>query len=152
MLPNMPETALVTLAAASIGVVSILMNPAYQLVEVEYMLKKIKAKGIFIMEDLNQLKHHELLKRICPELNSSLKGELKSKILPELKHIVVCNLMPTKEAESRYEGTWSFNEVRKHNRANLELPKIDIDDPFAILFTSGSTGLPKVFINLIEFN
>jgi acyl-CoA synthetase (AMP-forming)/AMP-acid ligase II len=143
MLPNIPETALITLAAASIGVVTVLMNPAYQLVEVEYMVKQSKCKGIFILDNLPVLKHYELLKKICPELEESTKGELNASKLPDLKHVFVCSVMPTKELESKHKGTWSFNEVKKHKGSNKEMPYVDYDDDFVMMFTSGSTGFPK---------
>lgn len=147
LLPNTPEAALITLAAGSIGVVTILMNPAYQLVEIEYMLKKTKAKGIFMLENLKTLQHYDLLSRICPELESSRKGELNSEKLPDLKHVIITNLLPSKEFESKYKGTWSFNEVKQHNSVSLEVPYVDFDDNFGMMFTSGSTGFPKVKFN-----
>lgn len=143
LLPNIPETPLITLAAASIGVVSVIMNPAYQLYEIEYMLSKTGVKGIFMLDNLKTLQHYELMKKICPELEHSTKGELNSKKLPALKHVVIANLMPTKETESKYKGTWSFNEVSKHSTANMDTPYVDFDDAFAMMFTSGSTGFPK---------
>lgn len=44
-LPNSVELLILSLAASEIGAISTLMNPAYQKVEFEYMLKKTRAKG-----------------------------------------------------------------------------------------------------------
>lgn len=143
LLPNIPETPLITLAAASIGCVTVLMNPAYQLTEIEYMVRKANCKGIFILDNLPILKHYDLLKKICPELETCQKGELVSNKLPDLKHVIVCSVMPTKELESKHKGTWSFNEVKTHNKATISLPYVDYDDDFVMMFTSGSTGFPK---------
>ena len=44
-LPNTVEFAITLLACAKIGVIVVSLNPAYQLVEVEYMLKKTSTKG-----------------------------------------------------------------------------------------------------------
>lgn len=44
-LPNTVEFAITLLACAKIGVVVVSLNPGYQLVEVEYMLKKTSTKG-----------------------------------------------------------------------------------------------------------
>jgi fatty-acyl-CoA synthase len=49
LLPNVPELNLAILAAAKLGVIVVLLNPAYQLVEIEYMLKKTGAKGVIIL-------------------------------------------------------------------------------------------------------
>jgi fatty-acyl-CoA synthase len=146
MLPNIPETALTILAAASIGVTFVLMNPAYQLVEIEHMLKKTKSKGIVIVDQLKTLKHYELIKSICPEIETCLKGELKSKRLPDLKHIIVTSLMPKTD---EFKGAWSFHNIQKYDLVKRELPYVDFDDTLALLFTSGSTGFPKVSRYLI---
>ena len=44
-LPTNIELLVMTLAASEIGLVSTLLNPAYQKTEFEYMLKKVNAKG-----------------------------------------------------------------------------------------------------------
>lgn len=130
----MPELAVSLLAAASIGLIAVIMNPAYQLVEIEYMLKKTKAKGIIMLDNLKTLQHYEILKKICPELENSTKGELNSKNLPELKHVIVANnrLMSTNQ---KYNGTWSYAEIEKFGKNKVQTPYVDPEDPFVMLFT-----------------
>ena len=142
-LPNMPENNLTVLAASSIGLIVVLMNPAYQLVEVEHMLKKTGAKGIIMMDNLKTLQHYEMLKKICPELETCQKGELKSKKLPELKHVIIANNRLFKDPNQQTKGTWNFSELEKFNKPKIEKPQVDMDDSLVILFTSGTTGFPK---------
>ena len=137
MLPNLPETVEVILAAASVGVVVVLMNPAYQVVEVEHMLKKTRAKGIVIIDQLKTIRQYEMLKTICPELEQSQKGELSSLRLPDLKHVIITKLMPN---TAKFNGAWLFSDIQKYNSSSKQLPYVDADDPLALLFTSGSTG------------
>lgn len=113
------------------------MNPAYQLVEAEHMLRKTRAKGIIIIDQLKTLKQYDMLKTICPELEQSLKGELNSNKLPDLKHVIVTKLMPNNQT---FNGTWLFDDIQNYGSISKELPYVDIDDPLALLFTSGSTG------------
>lgn len=136
MLPNIPETVLSLLAAAQIGVISVIMNPAYQQVEIEYMLKKTQAKGLIFLDNLKVLHHYEILKRISPDLESSSKGELNLKNLPHLKHLIVVKNKLMKDT-TEFKGTWSFEEdLQKFKLPNKnELPRVDFDDPFVILFT-----------------
>lgn len=134
-LPNIPENNLIMLAASSIGLIVVLMNPAYRLVEVEYMLKKTQAKGLVLMDNLKILRHYDIIKAICPEIENSSKGELKSNNLPDLKHVILVNNKLFKDPNQQTKGTWNFSELEKYDKDFREKPHVDMDDPFVILFT-----------------
>ena len=136
-LPDIPEINISILAAASIGVIVVLLNPAYQLVELEYMLKKTKAKGIIILETVKHFRHYQIMSHLCPELKHTIKGGLISKALPELRHIIVANLSGKYETlvDTRFKGTWSFGELEKFSLTNKPRPSVEPEDPFALLFT-----------------
>ena len=135
MLPNIPEINISILAAASIGVIAVLLNPGYQLVEVEYMLKKTKSKGIVILDNFKSLQHYNLLKTICPEIENATKGELNLNKLPALKHIFVVSNRLMVDKSFQYKGTWAFNEIEKFNSTSIAKPHVDFDDALAMLFT-----------------
>jgi acyl-CoA synthetase (AMP-forming)/AMP-acid ligase II len=134
MLPNTPEFVLTSLAAGSIGVTSVLLNPAYQLVEIEYMLKKTKCRGVVILDNLKSLQHYEILTQICPELSSS-NGELSSAKLPDLKHVFLVHNVLIKNEPHVFKGTLPFSTLTKNNTASVERPYVDMNDDFAMLFT-----------------
>lgn len=136
LLPNIPELALTILACSSIGVVVVLMNPAYQLVEIEYMLKKTQSKGLIILDNLKTLKHYEILKKIAPELENSTQGELNSKNLPDLKHVILVKNRLMSDNSEHYKGTWHFDtDISKFNQSSQAFPLVDFDDSFVMLFT-----------------
>jgi fatty-acyl-CoA synthase len=144
VLPNTSETVLLYLAAAQIGAIVVIMSPAYQLVELEFMLKKTGVKGVVIYDTFRTLQHLEIIRKICPEMDTSEPGELKSTRLPELKHVFVIN-SPLSQEKRTYVGTWSYEQLSE-NRSSLKkkpLPHVEMDDPSLILFTSGTTGKPK---------
>jgi acyl-coenzyme A synthetase/AMP-(fatty) acid ligase len=151
MLPNIPEQPLVLLAAASIGVIVVLMNPAYQLVEIEYMLKKTKTKGIVILDNLKTLKHYDILAKICPELASTKPGaELQAKALPDLKHVILVNNRLMKDPSTTYGGTLPFASVEKFNLPNkFDIPHTDFDDTSVLLFTVSVKLIMYFFLTLI---
>ena len=136
LLPNIPELALTILACSSIGIIVVLMNPAYQLVEIEYMLKKTRSKGLIILDNLKTLKHYEILKKLAPELESSVPGELNSENLPDLKHVILVKNRLMSENSEKYKGTWEFDrDISKFNQINQKLPQVNFDDSLAMLFT-----------------
>jgi len=136
LLPNCVELVVSYLAACKVGLISVVLNPAYQAVELEYMLNKTGVKGVFFYDSFRVLKHMELFNKLCPELETCLPGELTSKVFPNLKHLFVLNspLVPEKKT---YKGTWEFNKFVQPKSAGtkIEMPYVDIDDPCTILFT-----------------
>jgi non-ribosomal peptide synthetase component E (peptide arylation enzyme) len=73
-LPNAAELLITNLAASQIGLITVLLNPAYQLVEFEYMLKKTGAKALLIYDTFKVLRHIDIIKKLCPEIETSLPG------------------------------------------------------------------------------
>lgn len=155
-MPNNYELATTFLAASQIGLVSVVLNPAYQQVEFEYMLQKTGAKGLVVYDSFKILNHIELIRKICPEIDSSEPGKIESKKLPNLKHVIVLNspLVPEKKT---YKGTWQFSEISepKSSAQKYESPVVDIDDPCLILFTVIKTKINRIIFksnNLKEVN
>ena len=144
VLANTLEMVISTLACAYIGGISVLLNPAYQLVELEYMLKKAGTKGLIIYDSFKHLQHLNIIRKICPELDSCAPGELNSKRLPDLRHVFVLN-SPLSPEKKDYKGTWKYDLLSEKASTSLrhELSYLELDDPSLILFTSGTTGKPK---------
>jgi acyl-coenzyme A synthetase/AMP-(fatty) acid ligase len=135
MLPNIPELTIAILSAASLGVISVLLNPAYQLTEIEFMLKKTSPKGLMMLDNLKTLQHYDILNKICPELEKSQKGELSSKQLPNLKHVILVRNKLVETKGDRYKGVWFLEELEKYNLPTKALPVVDTDDSFIMMFT-----------------
>ena len=146
-LPNCFELVICYFAATQLGLIAVVLNPAYQVVELEYMLNKTKAKAFFIYDTFKILNHIGIMQKLCPELESSKPGEFKSKNLSDLKHIIVLNspLVPEKKT---YKGTWQYSEFSKPKSQSTcqDLPYVDTEDPCTILFTSGTTGKFNFFL------
>jgi acyl-CoA synthetase (AMP-forming)/AMP-acid ligase II len=137
MLPNVAELNLTLLAAASVGIIVVLMNPAYQLVEIQYMLKKTQSKGVVILDNLKTLKHYDILAKMCPELASTRAGaELNSKELPHLKHVILVSNRLMKDPSASYSGSLPYANIEKYaSPQKHDIPHVDFDDTSVLLFT-----------------
>lgn len=64
------------------------MNPAYQLPEVDYCLKKVDVKAIIIPESFRTQKYYDMLVSLIPSLVHS-KSQIEDNKVNSLKHVIV---------------------------------------------------------------
>ncbi|CAH1777383.1 unnamed protein product, partial [Owenia fusiformis] len=140
--PNCWEWILAQYGTARAGIILVNINPAYQTMELEYVLKKVGLKVLITAEKFKTQDYYEMLFHINPELAYSPAGDLKSRSLPELKTVVMIG-------ETKHRGTMTFAELMQAG-TNKQLAsvrdmqaKLQFDDPINIQFTSGTTGTPK---------
>ncbi|KAM4691120.1 medium-chain acyl-CoA ligase ACSF2, mitochondrial-like [Rhinophrynus dorsalis] len=139
--PNTYEWVLIQLATAQAGIIMVSVNPANQVQEVEYVLKKVGCSALVFPSQFKTQKYYEMLTQICPELENSPAGGIKSKNLPDLRTLIVL--------DKKYPGTFLFQEVMdagtsQHYQQLKDIQKVvSCDDPVNIQFTSGTTGYPK---------
>jgi fatty-acyl-CoA synthase len=128
--PNRPEWVLLLYGSAIAGIVLVTVNPGYKARELEYVLGKSRAAGLFVSEEY---RGHAML-----ETAQGLRGKL-----PELREII---------------GLSGFEALLEAAPARTSFPEVRPLDPCIIMFTSGTTGAQKgvVFhhqgtINVNEF-
>ncbi|XP_068629276.1 uncharacterized protein [Battus philenor] len=123
MLPNLPEYPTIMLAILNAGGLVSTINPIYTPFEISRQLTTSNAKLIFAFPD------------IVPVVREALK--LSKKDIPQ----VVINLN-----DSLPEGTISFNELVEDNHVDISILKQvnrSVEDVAFLLYSSGTTGLPK---------
>ncbi|CAL8382201.1 unnamed protein product [Gadus morhua 'NCC'] len=139
--PNIYEWLLYQFATAKAGIILVSVNPAYQVSEVEYALRKVECNAVVCPTAFKTQQYVEMLRKICPEIDSCTPGDLKSAKLPHLRSVIV--------TDSRHPGMFHVDDVRQaagseHTRLLQDLQrKLCVDDPINIQFTSGTTGMPK---------
>ena len=140
--PNRPEWVITLFATAKIGVILVNINPAYRISELEHALNQVQCKALVSAETFKSSNYLEMIQSLAPELKDSSPGDLKSRRLPSLKHVIVMSdqLVP---GTSRYQdiSVQTDNEILR-TLAEIE-NTLDPDQPINIQFTSGTTGLPK---------
>ncbi|HEV2473437.1 MAG TPA: AMP-binding protein [Chthonomonadales bacterium] len=121
---NRPEYTITFIAAATMGIISSPMNPAYKEREIGYQLENSEADAILIQRELLPL----------------LRLVLSQKDLPNLKHIIVTGDGPVEGMPNAIP----FARLMRES-SPLHPPHVDIsgDDLVALPYSSGTTGFPK---------
>ncbi len=140
--PNCSEWTLTQFATAKAGLILVNINPAYRSAELEYALNKVECKALVLAPALKTSDYLGIVNQLAPELKNCAAGELRSKTLPSLKHVIRLGADQT-------PGMFNFADVlsmgRPEDHARLvELSgSLQFDDVINIQFTSGTTGFPK---------
>lgn len=141
--PNRLEWVLTQFATARIGVILVNINPAYQLLELEYSLNQVGCKALVLAKKFKNSEYLQMIHKLAPELENCCRGELHAAKLPDLRHVIVMD-----EVES-FDRFWSFDYVASLGGPTEQLRLTEIeqelkpDDEINIQFTSGTTGQPK---------
>ncbi|XP_057716951.1 medium-chain acyl-CoA ligase ACSF2, mitochondrial-like isoform X2 [Corythoichthys intestinalis] len=139
--PNMYEWILFQYATAKAGIIQVSLNPAYQPKEVEFTLRKVQCKAVLCPSSFKTQNFCEMLRQICPEIDTATPGDIHSARLPDLRAVIV--------TDRREAGMLHVDDVfqaaeSRHRRQLSELHgKLSCDDAINIQFTSGTTGDPK---------
>ncbi|XP_020629867.1 acyl-CoA synthetase family member 2, mitochondrial-like isoform X3 [Orbicella faveolata] len=143
--PNMREWVITQFAAAKAGLILVNINPAYQVPEVEYALKKVGCKALIMADQFKIQDYYNMITNIIQELPHSKPGDLFNERVPDLKLVVVA----ARNHEQNFSGAIMFQELMqtggaKERRQLQKLQReLQSDDPINIQFTSGTTGNPK---------
>ncbi|XP_073684362.1 medium-chain acyl-CoA ligase ACSF2, mitochondrial [Garra rufa] len=139
--PNIYEWVLMQFATAKAGIILVAVNPAYQLQEAEFALRKVQCNAIVCPTQFKTQKYCDMLRQLCPEMETASPGGIKSSRLPDLHSVIV--------TDSKQPGAFQMKDVMQagssqyHQQLQELQKKLTCDDPINIQFTSGTTGKPK---------
>jgi acetoacetyl-CoA synthetase len=132
-LPNVPEAVAALLACASIGAVWSCCSPDFGARSVVDRFAQIEPKVLFAVDG------YRYGGRDFPrgDVVAQLAGEL-----PGLEHVV---LLPYLDPSAAIEGVLPWQSLLAP--APLEFAQLPFDHPLWVLYSSGTTGLPKAIVH-----
>ncbi|MEH7225430.1 AMP-binding protein [Bacillus sp. JJ1566] len=123
-LPNWNEFVVIYMAVSHLGAVIVPFNTRYRQDEVEYILRNSEAKIVFFTEEFGGVNHYEQFTQAIQRVDS-------------LERLITVRCV--KDRHMSYEQL--LERVDNHPFSPVTIDsEIDV---FCILYTSGSTGVPK---------
>ena len=137
-MPNIPQTIVAMLAATSLGATWSSCSPDFGIKGVLDRFGQIKPKVLFTADGyLFKGKGFDSLGRVSDILKS----------LPSIEKVVVVPYVGDSPDIASVPNAVLYNEVRdRFSPGEIEFAQLPADHPLYIMFTSGTTGLPKCMV------
>ncbi|MFH1480618.1 MAG: AMP-binding protein [Pseudomonadota bacterium] len=143
LMSNRPEWIYTKFAIAKIGAILVPINTRYKTHELKYILGHSDSTTLVMMDHFLNYDFIQMIRDICPEVDTSDKGKVHSPDLPHLRNIIVLS-------DRDYHGMVPFSDVMKmgedpsiHARLKSVQSSVRSEDIVNIQYTSGTTGFPK---------
>ncbi len=139
-MPNIPQTMIAMLATTAIGAIWACCSPDFGSSGVIDRIQQLAPKILFCVDGYRYGGKAFGRKKELAEIMSALEG---------LKHVVYLPCLNADEREGPREGTLLWDDLMDRpaiSREEFEFEQVPFSHPLWVLFSSGTTGLPKAIV------
>ncbi|MFD4818044.1 acetoacetate--CoA ligase [Peribacillus butanolivorans] len=137
-MPNIPETIIAFLAAASIGAIWSSCSPDFGANSVVDRFKQIEPVVLFAVDGYQYNGKLFDKSAAVSQLQRDLKGSLK--------HTILVNYMEKDQLEEKLDAVIPWDELLTQ-KADMAFESVPFDHPLWIVYSSGTTGMPKPIVH-----
>jgi acetoacetyl-CoA synthetase len=136
-MPNIPQTLVAFLACASLGAVWSSCSPDMGTASVVDRFRQIEPKVLFAVDGYQYNGKPFDRRQVVHELQGAL---------PSLQHLVLVPYLDEQVSAGEFPDALSWGDALAHDGSALTFEQVAFDAPLWVLYSSGTTGLPKPIV------
>src|SRR6185437_7154769 len=136
-MPNIPATLIAFLACASLGAVWSSCSPDMGTASVVDRFRQIEPKVLFAVDGYHYNGKPFDRRQVIHELQAAL---------PSLERLILTPYLDANASASDFSNAILWNDALAHDGGSLHFEQVTFDAPLWVLYSSGTTGLPKPIV------